>query len=129
MARPETTDEVTDRRVRLAQFDFEQFATRPAMVKAYAKFIEATRELYSRAEEESSYGSVTIYRPATDAELEAQLRSMQLSWDSRKAAYDLAVEQGSDSIPEGDLKDYQINSIRSFAKAEGLPDPFEAATV
>ncbi|PJE23618.1 MAG: hypothetical protein CK431_10200 [Mycobacterium sp.] len=126
MARPSTTDEVTDRRVRLAQFDFEQFATHPKLVKAYADFVEAAREVYQNcgAEEELSCGSVAVYRGATDEELEKQLRLMQLSWDHRKKEYDKAAEQGVASIPDNDLRGYRINGIRSFAKAEGLADPF-----
>jgi hypothetical protein len=118
MSRPETLDDVTDRRTQLAVFHFDQLATDPHLLRSYAAFVERAQDL--GGETDLSYSTVTVYRPKVEKELTDQLKADQATWDNHHKLYERLV------AGEEFRHDYERNVALKHAADEGLPVPDES---
>jgi hypothetical protein len=120
MARPETIKDVKERMVEIGTIDLERIVTNPALLKPYTAFIEAVQKMNGTVE--TTYGSQVKMKLLRDQkQLEHQLSSEQYLWDDIQKRYNQAVRADeSNPVPE-----YFRNSVTEWAKAEGLPDPFD----
>ena len=121
MARPTTTDEITERHVEVARMEFDKFALHPGLLKAYAALLAEADKLGGNATK--SWGNtVTVSIAKTDKELEDQLAADQRRWDSAQALWERAVRAEEDD----DLREWERTTVTEFAEAEGRPNPFDA---
>lgn len=120
MSRPETTNDVTDRFVRVAMFETEQIMTNAILLKHYTALLDAITKMGGHADK--SYSSIDLNIPKDEKQLEAQLRNDQYRWDDMQKLYNVALKGDTvtDPVPE-----WRRNGIKEWAKEEGLPDPFD----
>ena len=120
MSRPETTNDVTDRFVRVAMFETEQIMTNAILLKHYTALLDAITKMGGHADK--SYSSIDLNIPKDEKQLEAQLRNDQYRWDDMQKLYNVALKGDTvtDPVPE-----WRRNGIKDWAKEEGLPDPFD----
>lgn len=120
MSRPETTNDVTDRFVRVAMFETEQIMTNAILLKHYTALLDAITKMGGHADK--SYSSIDLNIPKDEKQLEAQLRNDQYRWDEMQKLYNVALKGDTvtDPVPE-----WRRNGIKEWAKEEGLPDPFD----
>jgi hypothetical protein len=118
MSRPETMRDVQNRMIQIASFELNLIAANPALMKHYVGLIEYVQK--NGGEVKTSYGnSMTIFILRNRDQLQDQLRSEQYDWDDCERLYNLA------SVDIYEVKEYQRSRIKTWAKEEGLPDPFE----
>lgn len=120
MARPETIAEVKSRQETIGSLDVSKFSTTPALLKHYTALVEALEKMGGECE--ASYANVTLKRPKTKEELELQLATDQREWDRIRKLYYQAVKCDPEDEP---IREYQQESIKHWARGEGLPDPFD----
>ena len=120
MSRPETTNDVTDRFVRVAMFETEQIMTNAILLEHYTALLYAITKMGGHADK--SYSSIDLNIPKDEKQLEAQLRNDQYRWDEMQKLYNVALKGDTvtDPVPE-----WRRNGIKEWAKEEGLPDPFD----
>lgn len=122
MARPENIKDIKhdDRFVRIAMFEVDKIISNAPLLKHYTALLEAVQKIGGFADK--AYSTVDVKVPKNEKELEAQLKSDQYQWDEMHRFYNLALNRGvnSDDIPE-----WRHSSIKTWAKEEGLPDPFD----
>jgi len=115
MSRPETISEVSDRYINFASFDLNLILGNPKLLKAYTALIEQVQAAHGKVAE--TYGShVEVRLLRTEKQLQDQLRTDQYTWDDKQKAY-------AKMLAGEDVPDYRHNSIREWAKENGLPDP------
>lgn len=120
MSRPETTNDVTDRFVRVAMFETEQIMTNAILLKHYTALLDAITKMGGHADK--SYSSIDLNIPKDEKQLEAQLRNDQYRWDDMQQSYN-KVLAGAD--PTEPVPDWKRKSIQNWAKENDLPDPFD----
>lgn len=122
MSRPESIKNIKedDRFVRIAMFEIDKIVASAPLLKHYTALLEAVQKVGGRADK--SYNTVNIEIPKTPKELEYQLDLDQRSWDELQKFYNLALNRGP---TDTDIPEWRRSSIKSWAKEEGLPDPFD----
>lgn len=122
MARPESIKDIKhdDRFVRIAMFEVDKIISNAPLLKHYTALLEAVQKVGGFAEK--SYASVDVKIPKDDSQLADQLRHEQYVWDDMHKIYNLALNRGTNS---DDIPEWRHNSIKTWAKEEGLPDPFD----
>lgn len=120
MSRPETTNDVTDRFVRIASFETDKIIAHPTLLKHYTALLEAMQKIGGKVER--SYNAVEMQIPKDEQQLNEQLRGDQYRWDEMQKLYNVALKGDTvtDPVPE-----WRRNGIKEWAKEEGLPDPFD----
>jgi len=122
MARPENIKDIKndDRFVRIAMFEVDKIISSASLLKHYTALLEAVQKMGGLAEK--AYSTVDVKIPKDQAQLADQLRHDQHVWDDMQKYYNLALNRGinSDDIPE-----WRHNSIKTWAKENDLPDPFD----
>ena len=122
MSRPESIADIKhdDRFIRVATFDVDQIITSPMLLKHYNSMLEQVQKLGGFADK--NYSGVELHIPKSKKLLEDQLKGDQYHWDELQRYYNLAVVRGPGDT---DVPEWRRNSIKEWAKAEGLPDPFD----
>ena len=122
MARPETLKDIKqdDKFVRIAMFEVDKIISNAPLLKHYTALLEAVQKVGGFAEK--SYATVDVKIPKDDSQLADQLRHDQYVWDDMQKIYNLAVNRGANS---DDIPEWRRSSIKTWAKEEGLPDPFD----
>jgi len=122
MSRPESLADIKhdDRFIRVASFEVDRVITSPMLLKHYNALLEQVQKLGGFASK--SYASVELNIPKDKELLEQQLRNDQYRWDELQKYYNLAVVRGPGDT---EVPEWRHNSIKEWAKEEGLPDPFD----
>lgn len=122
MSRPESIKDVQhdDRFVRIAMFEVDKIISNALLLKHYTALLEAAQKAGGFADK--AYSTVDVKIPKNDKELEDQLRHDQYVWDDMQKMYNLAVNRGANT---DDIPEWRRSSIKTWAKEEGLPDPFD----
>lgn len=122
MSRPESLADIKhdDRFIRVASFEVDRVITSPMLLKHYNALLEQVQKLGGFANK--SYASVELNIPKDKELLEQQLRNDQRRWDELQKYYNLAVVRGPGDT---EIPEWRHNSIKEWAKEEGLPDPFD----
>lgn len=122
MSRPENLADIKhdDRFIRVASFEVDRVITSPMLLKHYNALLEQVQKLGGFASK--SYASVELNIPKDKELLEQQLRNDQYRWDELQKYYNLAVVRGPGDT---EVPEWRHNSIKEWAKEEGLPDPFD----
>ena len=122
MSRPENLADIKhdDRFIRVASFEVDRVITSPMLLKHYNALLEQVQKLGGFASK--SYASVELSIPKDKELLEQQLRNDQYCWDELQKYYNLAVVRGPGDT---EIPEWRHNSIKEWAKEEGLPDPFD----
>ena len=117
MARPDCLADIEPREhTDFGTIRVDDIVAHPAMLKAYATFVEAIQKAGGSVSG-SSY-SMTLSRSATIEEQLQDLRSAQSAWDMRQREYESMKDFG-------EIEDWKRDSVRAWAEAEGLPFPPE----
>ena len=122
MARPESIKDIKndDRFVRIAMFEVDKIISNAPLLKHYTALLEAVQKIGGFAEK--AYSTVDVKIPKDDSQLADQLRHDQYVWDDMHKYYNLALNRGTNS---DDIPEWRHNSIKTWAKEEKLPDPFD----
>lgn len=109
------------RGTQVATFELPRFPVNGKLIQALGAFITATEAAKLTSAEQ--YGTTTIYRPPTLAELDSALDAAQGAWDTNRRNYEAALVSGTE--PE----DYTRYGISTWCAAEGVPLPWETTSV
>lgn len=119
MSRPTSINDIEPNPVTIAEVHLDAISTDPVFLKGYTDLLTAMTR--GGAEIENRYNRVTITRAQTPAELLAQLKSAQSSWDHDQSVYSRwAAGETLDH-------EYLVSTAKRHAQREGLPlFPWEA---
>jgi hypothetical protein len=120
MARPETTDDVTNRYDSLGSIELNNTRGNPALLKAIAALIEAVEKAGGTTQQ--TYSDLNFKLSKTQSQLDDALQDEQRQWDRMDKKYEAALVS-IESVEDGELS-WEQKGIRNWAKAEGRKDPF-----
>lgn len=124
MARPVTHQDLSAdvlQGTQVATFELARFPVNGKLIAALGAFVSATEA--AKLTSADRYGTTTIFRPPTVAELDTALEDTQRSWDTNRRNYEAALVSGTE--PE----DYTKYGIQSWCAAEDVPLPWDTANV
>ena len=120
MSRPETIKDVKERMIDIGSLDLERIIVEPKLLKHYTAFIEELQKM--GGEIEPRYGTTVQFRLVRNQkQKESQLSTEQYTWDDTQKEYRKAVK----ADPGDPVQEYKKDRVKEWARAEGLPDPFD----